>query len=287
MSSSLGLFLRLLAAVAWADGQVSPAEEAFLARLLDESGASPEERAAVTALLRTPVSREEFTRQATEFEERVEDPAERRALIEQVERLIGADAQRAPSEIQYLQILRSQLLTEPASEAASPARASRSEGLFGVFRAARDHARALGASLGLGTAAAAEQSPREEYVTLFGALLHRVAFADGVVSPAEEAKMRELLGSRFGFSPSEVERVVVVAHQRLSAAEGRQRLSAELNRITDMHQRVDVIEALFALAAAGGGPSPQEEEEIRMVSNYLWVETRDYVRLRAAARARG
>ncbi len=98
--------LRVLAAVAWADGELAAEEEAFLRSLMDDLDLSPEGRGEVEGLLTTPVSRDAFERYAREFEERIDDPGLRSDLLAAVERLVSIDRTRAVEEVEYLNHLR-------------------------------------------------------------------------------------------------------------------------------------------------------------------------------------
>lgn len=121
---------------------------------------------------------------------------------------------------------------------------------------------------------------RRNFVTLYGALLYRVIRADKVVRPEETARLRHLLSEGFGFSGADIEPVVAMIETETAAGADRQHLCAEFNRITDLEQREALLEALFAVAMADGEVSPEEEEEIRLISNFLWIETQEYVRIR-------
>jgi tellurite resistance protein len=49
-----------------------------------------------------------------------------------------------------------------------------------------------------------------------------------------------------------------------------------------MEQRAELLDAAFAVAGADGVFGPGELEELRLISNFLWIDPRDFhaVRLR-------
>ena len=60
----------------------------------------------------------------------------------------------------------------------------------------------------------------------------------------------------------------------------RQRLCAEFNRITAMEDRLRLLRAMLELALADGRITPEEEKEIRLIANFLWIEVQDFVETR-------
>ena len=293
---------RVLAAMAWSGGQIQENEKRFLLRLLEDLGLSPQERAQVTPILETPVTIEQFAALAGEFRAAGRSEAERRGWFAQMRDRITAYPDCPPQEKRYLDLLRSWIDEEEIAAPSGPAEASRRlapsvRGFLGDLRRRAGEvgqgwrnspvAAALGEALSLrvGHRAAGEfLSPaRRHFVTLYGALLYRVIRADNVVRPEEIDRLRVLLSEGFGFAGGEIEPVVSMIESEVAAGADRQHLCAEFNRITEMEDRLALVEALFAVALADGEMSPEEENEIRLISNFLWVETQEYVRLRRQA----
>jgi hypothetical protein len=52
-----------------------------------------------------------------------------------------------------------------------------------------------------------------------------------------------------------------------------------------MEERRELLEAAFVVALATGGISGQESTELRTISNFMWIDPRDYneIRLRMTA----
>ncbi len=47
-----------------------------------------------------------------------------------------------------------------------------------------------------------------------------------------------------------------------------------------MEERLRLLRAMMELAMVDGRLSPEEEKEIRLIANYLWIEVQDFVEIR-------
>lgn len=273
-SSIEARFLRVLAALAWIDGTLADSERRFLRGLGAELRLDPEMSRELEETLDKPLSRSDFDEALNVFLE-VATPEDRALLIDRAERLIEADHERATIELQALHALRE--LLEPAPQPQSRV-LGRLRGILG------------GGSLGafarelMGRAAEPETDPESErrraYATLFGALLYRVIFADRVIEPEEAEHLRSLLADHIGLSGGEVDTVLRAIQLRVAQDVDRQRLCAEFNRITSMEDRLRLLRAMLELAQSDGRISPEEEKEIRLIANFLWIEVQDFVETR-------
>ncbi|MEZ4649960.1 MAG: TerB family tellurite resistance protein [Candidatus Eisenbacteria bacterium] len=268
--------LQTLAALAWADGNVEERERTFLRGLIAEYGLGPHEADEVLALLDRPVSIDEFREFARGFAASGSE-ADRSRLLARAEHLIEADGTKDKEELRYLSLLRGWM-----GDARGGGHASGDAGLFGGLGRTRHPGGNLRAVKGLfsGTGVEPSTSPRDAFVVLFGAILYRVIYADRVVDAAEAERLRSLLAERFGFAPGEVDTMLRLIQQRVADDHDRQRLCAEFNRITGPEERQDLLAALFEIAKSDGEVSREEEDEIRVIANYLWVEVQDYVAIR-------
>jgi len=243
--------------------------------------------------LEEPVSVEQFERLLEDAPPEL--TAEQRGeILGRTQRVIDADHHLGASEREYLGLVQDWLRSyDPA---AAPATAARDlKGLLGRARrlagAGRERLRdSLGGILGedltekMRSPRAARLDPqRREFLTFYGVLLRRVMRADGVEHAEEHARMRHVLTEGFGFSGEEVRYLEELVEAKAAANADRQHLCAGINRLTEMDERLGVLEAMFAMALADGELSREEETEIRLISNYLWIYTQEYVRIRAGA----
>ena len=266
--------MRVLAALAWIDGTLADSERRFLRGLGAELRLDPEASQALEATFDTPLSRNDFEQSLNEFLE-VATPEDRALLLDRAERLIESDHQRATKEIQALHALRELLepATRPGTRGLGRLRGILGGGSLGEF------AREL-----MGRSADRDADPESEkrraYATLFGALLYRVIYADRVIEPTEAERLRGLLSDHIGLSDGEADTVLRAIQLRVAQDVDRQRLCAEFNRITAMEDRLRLLRAMLEIALADGRITQEEEKEIRLIANFLWIEVQDFVETR-------
>ena len=120
-------FVKVLAAVAWADGTVQEDERNRIKVLLNGFGLDEAERKQVDALLTRPVAFEEAVQLTKDFAASLSPPGARKRLLEEVEQMIGAESERAEPERELLEHVRAIL----ASHTPLDGFAERLRGLFG------------------------------------------------------------------------------------------------------------------------------------------------------------
>lgn len=292
MAKRARYLLRVLAAVAWSDGELASEEEAFLRDLGRDLALGTEEQSELDQLLAAPASREDFERYTREFEQHVDSADARRELLDAVERLISIDRVRQPAELDCLAHLRDWLAeveTEPLPVAGGMLERLRG-GVNSAWRTvgaplawAEKLGRSVAQTILPGGGADRVDPTRRDFVTLFGALLSRVVHADGMVVPEEREAVRGALADRFGLSVAEIDLALRLIAARAAEGADRQRLCSEFNRVSTPEQRLELLRALFAAARADGAITGEEETEARLIANYLWIETQDYVRVRREA----
>jgi uncharacterized tellurite resistance protein B-like protein len=225
-------------------------------------------------MLDTPLSRNDFDEAVNVFLE-VATPEDRALLLDRAERLIESDHDRATKEIQALHALRE--LLEPAPQPSAHG-LGRLRGLLGGGSLGAFARELMGRSEDRN--ADPESEKRRAYATLFGALLYRVIYADRVIDPEEAERLRGVLSDHIGLSQGEADTVLRAIQLRVAQDVDRQRLCAEFNRITAMEDRLRLLRAMLELALSDGRIAPEEEMEIRLIANFLWIEVQDFVETR-------
>ncbi len=122
------------------------------------------------------------------------------------------------------------------------------------------------------------------HLSLFAFLLARVANVDLVVQPAEVAEMERLVVTHGGLRPSQAAMVVEIARatQRMLGPTHNFVAIREFRDAASTEQKTGLLHCLFAVAAADGVITADEEEEIRTISRGLLLDDKDYVAVRAA-----
>jgi uncharacterized tellurite resistance protein B-like protein len=127
---------------------------------------------------------------------------------------------------------------------------------------------------------------RARYVAAFAYVLSRVAHADLSITAEETAKMEEIV-RRDGHLPADQAVLVVEiakAQSRLFGGTENYLVTRELAGIAGPEQKRELLDCLFAVAAADGGISSPEEVQIRQVANELGFTHEEFVAARAAWR---
>jgi uncharacterized tellurite resistance protein B-like protein len=282
--------LKVLAAAAWADGQLDHDEINHMKELMLVYDLGPEEMREIDMLLEAPVSYvrcEDLTRDLLGM---LNSQAEREEALAEVKALLQADGQFTEEERDVMAGLQG-IMNAMTSVDRFMAKIS------GVFRrtfASRDWGAPPGElSLYLkntvlqrlhdlsegGWRDKIEAQTLNRY-TLFGAVLGRVADVKDGISLQELDTVREILSHRFGLEPPLLDWVIQAVNEAASARMNRQGLLSEFNRISDSGERKELLDAAFAVAAADGAVSNEELEELRLISNFLWIDPRDFNEIR-------
>jgi uncharacterized tellurite resistance protein B-like protein len=122
------------------------------------------------------------------------------------------------------------------------------------------------------------------HLSLFAFLLARVAHVDLVVQPAEVAEMERLVATHGGLTASQAAMVIEIARatQKLLGPTHNFVAIREFRDAATSEQKLGLLHCLFAVAAADGVVTGDEEEEIRTISRGLLLEDRDYLAVRSA-----
>lgn len=283
--------LKVLAAAAWADGKLDPEEVNRVKERMLRVPLAPEELGEITALLETPVSYarcEELTRDLLGL---VSGKGERDAILAEIEGLLRVDGELSPEEAEVLDSLRGVLDAMTAVDSVLLRMGSVFRRVFGGRRSG-----ALPGELSAyvknavlhrlhdlsgGTWRESIDPQTLNRYTLFGAVLGRVAGVEGGITEAELARIRGILSGRFLLEPPLLEWTVQAVAEASAAQLDRQGLLAEYNRIAEHEARMELLDAAFAVASADGTVSPGELEELRLISNYLWLDPREFHAVRS------
>jgi uncharacterized tellurite resistance protein B-like protein len=290
---------KVLAAAAWADGRLENSERNRIKERMLAFGFGPEELREIDVLLEAPVSYarcEELTR---DLMAQLTTRQEREDALRQVEDLLLADGFLAEEEREVLDGLRGIMDAMTTADAFM----ARITGVFRRVFSSRDPGdppgelseflknRVLTRLHDLSGGAWRESIDARSLnrYTLMGAVLGRVAQAEGGISEAEGRRIREILASRCGLEPPLLDWTLQAVRESAAQQADRQGLLAEFNRVSDSGERGELLDAAFAVAAADGVVSPAELAELRLISNFLWLDPREFnaIRLRWETAAGG
>ena len=123
-------------------------------------------------------------------------------------------------------------------------------------------------------------------ITAYAGLLGKVAYADLEVSAAEEARVRELLADELGLSAVDAEAVGgLLRAQRARLFLVEDYVYARLvNELCDREAKLALLRCLFAVAAADGAVTGEEDATIGNVARDLRLSQGDFIEARSTVR---
>lgn len=127
---------------------------------------------------------------------------------------------------------------------------------------------------------------RARYIAGFAYVLSRVARADLKVSEKETRAMERIVAGHAGLPEEQAILVVQIAKTQNQLFGGTENflVTREFNNIATRDQKLALLDCLFAVAAAEGSISGEEDGEIRRVADELRLEHRDFIAVRSAYR---
>lgn len=124
---------------------------------------------------------------------------------------------------------------------------------------------------------------RARYLAAFAYVLSRVAGADLQITAVETAKMVELLRRLGQLTEAQALLVVEIAksQQRLFGGTEDFLVTREFREIASEEQRFDLLRCLFAVAAADGTISSDEEAQLWQIANELGFSRPEFAEIRS------
>lgn len=120
-------------------------------------------------------------------------------------------------------------------------------------------------------------------ITAISGLLACVAQSDFHISEAEQSEIEKSLSTWCKLSAKEAHVVAQLASEEVSALASLEvhTYTGTLEKLLSEHQRVEVLEALFQLAASDGEVAHEESEFIRHVSHGFKLSHHEFIAARA------
>lgn len=280
---------RMLIVAAWADGQITPDERALLRELVLEA---PELDEAARAGLERDLDRPPEPARVAELVEELaasmRDEAEKRAVVDAVERLLRADGMTR-KERALLDRIEEAVADAPTTMAGKLGQALR--GLFGVrqevtavqsrrfdeFVLGRAYAGAVRGMTEAGRPPIEPEAARLELLAAVSGLVAVVAGSDGAYSEAQADATRRALSERWMLSEADAELVARMAATLADREVDALMLGRRVLAATSQEERQRLVACLFAIANSRGGTSSEAMGRIQRISNVLQLAHREYV----------
>jgi len=121
-----------------------------------------------------------------------------------------------------------------------------------------------------------------KFIAGFSGLLGRVALADMILEEEELEKIRQILNRETSISAARVDRIVNLLKMNADEYFGSENVyyTRLINASSDKKQKMDVLNALFAVAAANESVSAEEEAEMKLIADGLRLTHPEYIDVR-------
>ncbi len=125
-------------------------------------------------------------------------------------------------------------------------------------------------------------SERARYLACFAYILTRPARADHDVTDAEAILMEHIVAERAGVTEDQAATIVRVAREAARHSGGTEDylITREFERLASSDEKLQLLDALFAISAADDSILTVEDNEVRRVASELKLEHGDYIATR-------
>lgn len=275
---------KVLVAAAWADGELTPDEINSMKRdlLTRIPNLSTQQWASVAIYMESPVDEAERGRLVQQLRSQITTPLGKQLVFDALDGLVAADGHVGEEERRVVQEIRS------AIEAGNTAGIGRVSGLF-RGRSAPAPVTAPGPNrevflddfvrnrvyyvirrrLDKGGIVPKLSDGEIRKLSLAGGMMAVVARTNPQVTDAEQSAMLATLQQNWSLNQEQATFLVDVAVSQLPADLDTFRLADEFAAVSDYDERGQLVDALFAVAAADGSVNNDEVETIRGMANAL------------------
>jgi uncharacterized tellurite resistance protein B-like protein len=270
--------LKVLIAAAWADSQLSQSEINYIKTLMKRFQLNDLDWIELEPLLEDAPGEAETEELFRDLLSRLAAPGARKEAIEHLEEMLKADSRITSEEHdfieQYTTILseastvdllfrkvRGLFARKPATKAHDLDEFLRNKILFKLRR-----------RVGNG-----QITPEMHRLCLLGGLMGIVARADDEVGEREMEEVRKQIEFRGRFDPEALDILMTIIEEESVRGLDRARLIAEYTGNAGFDERVELLDLLFAVAAADGHLKHAELEELRAISAAMHLSHRQYI----------
>jgi Uncharacterized protein conserved in bacteria len=283
-SDALAL-LKVLLAAAWADAKVTNSETNYIKALARRFELRDEDWLELEPYMEDPPSETETDALFRDLLSRVASPAGRKEIVQHIEGILNADAQLSAEEHDFLEqyalIIREASTVEllvkrmrgffnkaPAKHVVDLDEFVKNKILYKFKRRVAD----------------SQITPELRRLCVLGGLMGMVAQADGEIEQTEMEEIRKQLQFRGRFDSEQLDVLMSIIAEESARGLDRSRLISEYAGNATFDQRVELLDLLFAVAAANGALTHAELEELRGMSAALNLSHRQYIDAKVRAR---
>jgi len=279
--------LKVLIAAAWADSRLTQSELNYIKLLAQKFRLVDDDWLQLQPYLEDPPSEKEVNELFEDLLNRIATPFTRNQVVQYLEDMMRADEQITAEEHDFLEhyalVLKhastTELLLRRTKALFSKQKPQRVVDLDEFFhnKILFKLRRRIGAGL---------ITPETRRICVLGGLMGVVAQADGEIDGKELEEIRTQLRIRNNFDPESLEILMIIIEEESVRGLDRASLISEYSAYATFDERVDLMDLLFAVAAADRALTYTELEELRGISAALGLSHRQYIDAKLRARAK-
>jgi uncharacterized tellurite resistance protein B-like protein len=272
------VLIKVLIAAAWADSRVSQSEVNYIKALGERLHLNDDDWLELQPYLEDPPTQAEVDALFKDLLSRIATPIGRNQVVHHLEEILKADSNISAEEHDFIDEYVFMLKHASTVQLL----VGRMKGLFHRRPAAAvvdvDEFIRNKVFFKLRRRVGEEQMTPEMYgLCLLGALMGIVAQADGEIAPQELEEIRHRLRNLGHFEPETLETLLAIIEEESVRGLDRSRLIAQYTAQLGFDERVGLLDLLFAVAAADGGLTHAELEELRGISAAMNLSHRQYI----------
>ena len=274
-------FLKVLATVAWADGEITESELNVLKKFYRKFNLDKPALDSLKPYLLAPISKKEQNKLFRQLVAELGSAKERQAVAAELEKMVHADLKIKDEEKALLEEF-SGLLKKSSFTKRSIGRV-RNFFQATLFKSAHEKNPALHKYFKssilrkweIKNASSKRKIKFDEdeiyFICLLGTLLASVAYVDDHFHEEEKKALKNILKERFDFKGQELQLLFDVIDDQTRQGFDFYEVTTEFNSLCSYNDRVNTVDCFFVLAAADGEISYEESEQIRRITKAMHI----------------
>lgn len=280
-------FLKVLATVAWADGELTNSELNIIKSFYRKFDLDSRQISELKPYLAAPIPKKEQDDLFRSLVAELKSPKERKEIVKDLEAMAHADNIIKDEEKQLLEQF-SQLVAETNFTKRSFGKI-RNMFKHTILKPAREKDQRLNnyfkdtvlRKVDLKTKGGRNKINLDDdqlyFICLLGTLLASVAHVDDRFDDREKEALKKRLEERFTFNKIEMSVLFEIIEEQAGKGIDRHDTVTEFNRLVSYNDRLNTVDCFFAVAAADGDISHDEMEEIRAITKTMRIPHKVFI----------
>ena len=274
-------FLKVLAVIAWADGEMTESEKNILKKFYRKFGLGKDDIRQLNPYLLAPTLKQEQERLFKQLAAELNSQREKEEIVTELEAIANAHRSLKTEENElveeFIRLLKNTSFTQRSF--------GRVRNFFQatIFKPAHEKNPAVHRyfkntilkKLELKMKGSGFKIDFENdnvyFICLFGALLALVAQVDDHFHEEEKKALKKILNERFEFSAKERQLLFEVIEAQARHGFDFHEVVTEFNSRVSYKDRVSTVDCFWAVAAADGAISHEENEEVRRITKAMYI----------------